>query len=177
MMENKKRGVVVLGLVLAALMAMSTVAYASLASFQAGKVNAVQVATGSSSSTTASQSWVDLPGSEIVVKVAAGKEKYFLATFSAESRCTRDGGTSGYCPLRILLNGTELAPAVGNDFAFDSAVTPDNADDKWEAHSIQRVIGPVASGTYTMKVQYRTTTADMDFRLDDWVFSVMKAKG
>ena len=48
-----------------------------------------------------------------------GETARIYAIFSAESACSA-AAPIGYCGVRIVVDGNELNPAVGNDFAFDS---------------------------------------------------------
>jgi hypothetical protein len=116
-------------------------------------------ATGVGATTTSSTAFTDLPGASTSVTVPAGATATLFISFSAESLCT--GG--GYCPVRVVVDGNEAAPVVGNDFAFDST-----DDGNWESHAIERVATGVAAGAHTVTVQYATTNAATTLRLDDW---------
>jgi hypothetical protein len=85
-----------------------------------------------------------------------------VVRFSGESDCA----ASGWCTLRILVNGVEANPKVGSDFAFDS---PDGGP--WQSLSIDRV-SDVIAGTgvarnVTIEVQVALVGSG-SWRLDDW---------
>ena len=82
-----------------------------------------------------------------------------IARFSAESNC--QGAASTWCSLRILVDGVEMNPAVGSDFAFDSP------GDNWSGKAIERTSGIVLSGTHTVTLQGALIFASQWF-LDDW---------
>ena len=166
----RKIKTITMALIAVALMASSAVAVSALATtHQSGKINNFKVASSKSASSTASTSYVAIPGAQVTMNVPAGKEKYFLATFTTESRCT---GTSGWCTVRILIDGVEMSPAVGTDFAFD---TPGNS---YRSLSVTRVVGPVTSGTHTIKAEYALVGVNLtNFWVDDWTFTVLRAAG
>jgi len=64
----------------------------------------------SPSFTTLTSTTVQVPGSFNQARI--------VARFSAESNCL--GGSSSYCSLRILVDGVEMNPAAGLNYAFDS---------------------------------------------------------
>jgi hypothetical protein len=63
---------------------------------------------------------------------------------------------------------TEMDPASGMDFAFDSVAT---SNDFWSASAMQRSIR-LPPGTYRIFVQRAVTNAATVFRLDDWDFQL-----
>ena len=106
--------------------------------------------------------WVQLTAGSITIP--AGQTGYLLATFSGESLCS---GTSGWCAVRVRVNGVESNPMTFTNFAFDSA-----GSDLWEAHSIQRISRLLGAGTHTVEVEWLYTTAGINDQLDDWLFQV-----
>lgn len=90
---------------------------------------------------------------------AAFNQARIIARFSGESNC--QGASSTWCSLRILVDGVEMNPAVGSDFAFDSP------GDNWSGKAIERTSGIVLSGTHTVTVQGALIFAS-DWFLDDW---------
>jgi len=106
------------------------------------------------------------------IVVPSGENALILARFSAESACY--GGT-GYCSLRILINGVEMDPVASVDFAFDSTDLGRETAGSWESHSMDRsrVVGP---GTYTIVVQRLSTQSATFFRLDDWSLTVERVQ-
>jgi hypothetical protein len=123
------------------------------------------VVSGTAISTTAT-SYTDIPGVTTTVTVPAGTQGRILARLSGESLCI--GTDGGWCTIRILVNATEAAPAAGGDFAFDSPATTTD----WESHSMDRSLGPLDPGTYTVKAQWARLAPVTQFVLDDWSFTV-----
>lgn len=117
------------------------------------------VQTKTAALTTTSAAYQSLTSGNI--QIPAGQTGHLVVTFSGESVCT--GGS--WCTLRVLVDGTELHPIVGTDFAFDSP------SDNWEAHSIQRISKPLVAGIYTVDVQW-AALGGATFRIDDWLFMV-----
>jgi hypothetical protein len=122
-------------------------------------------ATGANATATSSTTFVELPGASASVTVPTGATATLFVSFSAESLCT---GPSGYCPVRVLVDGNEAAPVVGNDFAFDSTDMGTETTQSWESHAIERVVTGLAAGSHTVTVQYAVTAATTTLRLDDW---------
>lgn len=120
--------------------------------------------TGTDATSTSSTSYVELPTASASITVPAGGAATLFISFSAESLCT---GT-GYCTVRVALDGNEIAPVVGNDFAFDSTDGGTETITSWESHAIQRVATGVAAGAHTVTIQYAVTNAATTLRLDDW---------
>ena len=168
-MTSRKR-LTIVGAVVAVLMVVSVVAYAATTAFVTKGINNVRIKTQTSDFTTSATTWVNLPTANFNMSVPTGQQKIFIAQFGAESLCT---GASGYCNVRILMDGVEMNPSSGKDFAFDTITT--GGADWWEAHQITRVAGPVPAGLHSFKVQVSTTDAVTQFRVDDWTFMVMKA--
>lgn len=124
---------------------------------------------------TSSQTFTDIPGASEAVTVPTGETGRIYVWFNAESACS--GGTgSQYCNVRILVNGTEIEPAAGTDFAFDSTDQADETASSWESHGMIRVSPVVNAGTYTVTVQGRTTSAATTLRLDDWTLLVQRVR-
>jgi hypothetical protein len=109
-----------------------------------------------------SSGWQEVTAGSITIPV--GQTGYLLTTFSSESFCT---GSSGWCSVRALVNGVESHPAVGTNFAFDSAGT-----DSWESHSMQRISSLLPGGTYAVRLECTRGSAINSFQLDDWLIRV-----
>ena len=105
----------------------------------------------------------------------AGETARIYVIFSAESACY-GGGADRYCGARIIVDGNELNPAVGNDFAFDSTDAGDEGTKSWESHAIARSSETLSAGNHTVKVQIRTTNAATTLRLDDWALVIFRTK-
>ena len=116
---------------------------------------------------------VALPGASASVNVPATSD--LLITFSAESACYNGGaGNDSWCEVQVLVDGTAAGPDPGNA-AFDSqdGTGTVETESSWESHSIQRVADNVAAGNHTITVMYGPGFGTADFRLDDWVLSVI----
>lgn len=164
-MRRGKRLAIIGGIVVG-LLTISAVAIAASNAFQSKGINNIRVKTETSSFSTSSTSWVTLPGASLTMSVPNGKQKLFIAEFDAESYC--QSGTQ-WCSIRIMMDGTEMHPAAGTNFAFDSVDT-----DRWESHAMSRTYGPVGPGQHTFVVQARVSNASTVFGLDDWTFKVFK---
>jgi hypothetical protein len=126
-------------------------------------------------SSTSSTTWVPVPGSDIAMTLSTSD--LINARFTAESLCA--GAGSGWCSARIVVysdatgNFTELNPASGTDFAFDSDAAG-SADDLYESNAIERSLR-LPAGDYRFRVEYAVTVLTNDAvisRLDDWHFAV-----
>ena len=166
-MQKRTRIAIVGGIVASLMIVSAVVAIAASNTFVTNGINNVRVKTQTSAYSTSSTSWVPLPGANFNMAVPNGLQKTFIAEFDGESAC--NGGT-GWCSIRILVDGVEMNPASGTDFAFDSA-----GEDRWEGHSMTRTFGPLSSGQHSFEVQIAVTNAATTFRLDDWTFKVFKA--
>lgn len=140
-----------------------------------GFVAAVSSQTSGTAVTTNSTSFVDLAGSSETFTVPAGETARIYAIFTAESACY-GAGANRYCGARIVVDGNELNPAVGNDFAFDSTDDGDEAAQSWESHAIARASETLSAGNHIVKVQIRTTNAANTLRIDDWALVIYRTK-
>jgi hypothetical protein len=135
----------------------------------------VNVVRETNATTTASTTYVNVAGASTAITVPAGESALILARFSAESACY-GGGTAGHwCSLRIRIDGVDMDPSSGMDFAFDSTNGGDEGPSAWESHSMDRsrVVGP---GTHVVVVQAATTNATVTLRLDDWSLTVERSQ-
>jgi len=103
---------------------------------------------------------ITIPGPQVGILVA---------TFTAESNCT--GAADGWCNIIISCDGTELQPAVGTDFAFDS-VGAASSSSNWHSLSVVRRSNTLAGGGHSCEVRENLANGATNFRLDDWVFTV-----
>jgi hypothetical protein len=132
--------------------------------------------TSTSAASTTSTSFVDLAGSSETIAVPAGETARIYVVFSAESSCSGGGANQRFCGVRIVVDGNELNPAAGNDFAFDSTDVGDEGTASWESHAIVRSSETLSAGSHTVKVQIRTTNAATTLRLDDWALVIYRTK-
>jgi hypothetical protein len=124
---------------------------------------------------TNNAAWSTIGALSQTVTVPAGAPMRLVATFSAESACY-GGGSDNWCSIRIVVDGNELTPATGTNFAFDSNDDNTETNHSWEAHSIQRYSDVLAPGDHTVIVQgqiHGTAT----HRIDDAVLSTMLVRG
>ena len=135
-----------------------------------GTNSKVALARGSAAFATTSDSWTNLTGASVSIRIPAGQRAILLATFSGESLC--NGGFVGdECDVRVLFNGSQGQPgpaAPNSGAAFDSE---GSGDDYREMHSMQRSKGPFGPGLYTVRVQVETCCGTT-FTLDDWHLTV-----
>jgi hypothetical protein len=132
----------------------------------------LKVVHGDTATSTTSTTFVDVPGAATSITVdPCGRTTcaVILARFSAESACY---GVSGWCSVRILINSKEADPVVGTDFAFDSTSNGNETVGSWESHAVERSRAYFTPGTYSVKVQYATTSSGIKAVLDDWTLVV-----
>jgi hypothetical protein len=123
-----------------------------------GQINQVSQTHGPDGDSTTSTTYVNVPGGSQTITTATSG--IVLARFSAESACR--GTAGGWCSVRLLIDGQEMAPQVGSDFAFDSP-TPAG----YASHSMDRS-AVVQAGTHTVSIQYEVVSGATSVRLDDW---------
>jgi hypothetical protein len=156
----------------------SGAAFAVLTFASGGFIERVVIARETSASTTTSTSFVAVPGASVGVFVPSGTTRLIMARYSAESACS--GGT-GYCSVRIVARNnstgaiTELQPAVGIDFAFDSTDAGRETGSSWESHSMDRS-QRLGAGSYTISAQRAVTSSATTLRLDDWSLTVEQSR-
>jgi len=141
-----------------------------------GYVAEVSAQTGGNVVSTNSTAFVDLAGSSETFSVPTGETARIYAVFSAETACFGGGGNPRQCGVRILVDGNELNPAVGTNFAFDSTDNGDETDNSWESHAIARSSDTLSAGSHTVRVQIRTTDAATTLRIDDWGLLIFRTK-
>lgn len=140
-------------------------------------VRVVRDAIDNAYSETTTTTWTDFPGAATTITVPSNQQALILVRFSGESSCaaTSSEGT-GYCSVRVLVNGVEAEPSDGDLFAF--GVVSEGTFKEYESHSVDRSLGPLAPGTYTVKLQWKTTvyTGIVAMTLDDWSFTVERVR-
>jgi hypothetical protein len=123
------------------------------------------------STTTNSVAWVNLYNTTITVPNGKGTS-YLRARYTAESLCEAVG-VPGICRVRITyFNGmvalTELEPASGIDFAFDSTDNGTESTNSVEGHAIERTSNLLPPGMYQVNVELSVDNAAVNFTVDDW---------
>ena len=168
-MSKFKKTLVITGAVVAAGVLIGTAAYAVVVGRQGTLSERQHFVHNTNAFTTTSAAFVTVPSAVRSVTVPSGTVRMLDARFTAESECV---GSTGWCSVRIVVvtpSGAvvELDPAVGTDFAFDSA----SGSDRWEGHAIERTSRFLGAGTYRVMVQTRVVGATR-VRLDDWTLAV-----
>lgn len=167
---TRKNRLTIVGAVVAVLMLGAAGAYAAFNATVTNGVNNIRIKSSTTAFSTQSNTFVQVTGATFDMAVPNNQMKTFIAEFSAESWC--DGADTGWCSIRILIDGNEMTPAVGSNFAFDSDAV---GNDKWESHTVTRYVADVGPGLHTFSVEALTTETDTAFFLDDWTFMVTKA--
>lgn len=127
-----------------------------------------------------STSWVDVATTTITIP--ASTRAVIDARFSATSICVGTPVVLGAnCFVRILIGGVEGQPNGVNLSVFDSIrnVEPnifDGFDIAQQAHMIERVRGPLGSGTYTVTVQSFVPYSGATLALINWLLEVQRIK-
>ena len=123
-----------------------------------GLITDVAVASSDEHEAVGSTDWTNLTDATVSVDVADGAEGLLIVRFSALSRC--NGALDGACLIRLLVDGEQMDPAFEEDSAVNrpyfDLVDPGQPDNpEGEAHTIERSIEGLGSGTHVVKVQYR----------------------
>jgi hypothetical protein len=134
---------------------------------------AVKTINSTDNTDTSSTSYVDLASSSAAIEVPSGNTATLVVTFSAESACY--GSLNASCSVRINVDGNQMKPDAGNDFAFDSSDSASTSSAA-EGHAMVRYANSIAAGNHTVSIQYRVSNASAHFRLDDWAVSVVAYK-
>jgi hypothetical protein len=129
---------------------------------------------GTDAQITRRKAFVPFPTAKTTILVPPNKKAIIDASFTAESACypVNAALAVGWCSVRILLDGVEMSPVVGTDFAFDSSNGGLQRNQSWEAHAMDRsskdTVGP---GAHTIEVEWGVVggaAGNTEFRLDDW---------
>jgi hypothetical protein len=131
----------------------------------------VKNANGTGSETTSSTGFTDLAATTF--EVPSGSTATLVANFSAETACY---GADAYCGVRIVVDGSELTPSAGTDFAFDSTANDTETNKSLASHGIVRYATGITAGNHTIDVQYRVSDGAATFRVDDWALSLVAYK-
>lgn len=180
---NRSRMVRAVGVFLAgSLIALGARATMAAPATREGKaIDRVKVVTETAPHTIdlSQSSFVDLPGATTPIAVADGSSAHILVRFSAESDC--GGRVAAWCSVQIKVADEEGSPVSGTTFAFDTV--EDDGIGKYEAHAMERVVGPFTAGAYTVRVRWAMVLTDScpcagtsKFRLDDWTLVVERIK-
>jgi hypothetical protein len=124
-------------------------------------VTRVAILTQDTAAIFTSSAWTNV-GS---LSIYAGQSQLIDVTYTAESACS---GSSGWCSVRVLVDGVEADPVVGTDFAFNEAEGPAS----WESHSVERVRAVSFTGFHSVVVQ-TAQVGGTTHRLDDWTLRAL----
>lgn len=161
-----RRAIAVVGVALALVLVGASIAVAASTTAGGTSVSRARVLTEDTATIWSGGAYANLG----TLTIYAGSGSVILSTFSSEVACY---GGSGWCNVRILVDGVEANPVVGTDFAFDSTDGGSETSLSWESHSMQRskVIG--GTGTHTVVVQVAQVGGGVTARYDDWTLSLL----
>jgi hypothetical protein len=132
---------------------------------------AVKNTSSTSDSNTSSTSYGNV--ATTTIDVPSGSTATLVANFSAESLCY---GAVGTCSVKISVDGNEMNPNAGNDFAFDSTENNTKTSNAYDGNAIVRYLPNIAAGSHSIAVEYRVSNSSIHFRVDDWALSVVAYK-
>jgi len=139
-----------------------------------GAIDRVGVVRSTAIFNTSTTSFATIPGATIKVTVPAGEHVLLIARFTTQDDCTvGDQAPTGHCLARILANTTEMAPASGGSI-IDSV--QNGAPAGIGSAALDRSIGPVGPGTYTIAVQVKVTSGLMILEVTDWHITVERVR-
>jgi hypothetical protein len=142
-----------------------------------GAVRQVRAVGEATAQTRASTAWALVPGMSI--NIAAPGPTFLLARFGDETNCY--GSNAGWCSVRILVNGVEMDPAAGLNYAMDSPNAGGDGNTAWEGHFLERFSKCLPAGNYNITVQWASrqigAAAIPTFQLDDYTLVVEQIAG
>jgi hypothetical protein len=116
-----------------------------------GTISRVAIATGGSATAFTGQVWKTVGTVDIYAPALAT----IVVRFTAESACF---GTTGYCSLRVLIDGTETFPFSGLNFAFNQLGTSVGG----QGLSVERVDQTKSTGTHRVAIQAASAGVNSD---------------
>jgi hypothetical protein len=151
--------------------------------YSGGALEGVRKVAENSPTTTASHTYVNVPGAAASWFVPANDSDLLNVSFTAECRLINNalppGGAANWVELRVLLTRAPAAAGfptfmqpydVGSPMAFCSA----NEYAMHGANFAARVSGGATGATYTAQVQYRVTgAAGLTAWLDDYMIELL----
>jgi hypothetical protein len=156
-----RRAALVAGAAALGVLVSSGVAFALVTSHSGTSVTRVSGLTNDTAVVYTSNAYVNV-GTTSIFALAG---QFIDARFTAETLCM--GGTSGWCSVRILVDGVEAEPVVGTDFAFSAC----GSATSWESNSVERVHTVATTGFHSVTVQAASVGTGVTDRLDDWTLS------
>ena len=172
-MRSRRAFVIALAVAVVGVAAAATALAA--VSGSAGPITAVKVVSDNGTQETSSRTFVDVPGAATTISVPAGQRGLILARFSAASQCGSLNPDDDGCFVRILVGGVEAQPATAGPFDMAACCPNSSNGDAFESHQIERSLGPLASGSYRVKVQWQAD-AENQFMLWGWHLTVERAR-
>ena len=91
-------------------------------------------------------------------------------SFSGESNCS---GASGFCLVRILVDGTEVQEGL---VIFDNTELGVQDLGTVEAHAVVRSVANIGAGPHTVTIQRNVSVGTITFVLDGWGLQVQAFK-
>jgi hypothetical protein len=131
-------------------------------------VRVVTSTVGVENSATRSTAFSRIPGAATTVVIPSGRA-VFLIRFSASEWC--QGSPSSHCSVIIRVNGQEAFPRAGYNANFD-----DGGAENPESHAIERAIGPLDAGTYTIEALWSVSNSILEFRMFMWTLVVERLR-
>jgi hypothetical protein len=116
---------------------------------------------------------MNLAGMSMTMSVPSSQKALLIITFSAETNCYWEGQMTGFCGLRVLVDGS--MPAPGEVF-FNSVATNSGTGAGWQTNSMQWVAGPLSAGSHTITVQWHVDNASVHFGIDRRILTVLRSK-
>ena len=132
-----------------------------------GLVAAYAWATGGFSQTS-STSFEDVASTSITVPPTTTATLFI--SFSGESNCS---GASGFCLVRILVDGTDVQESL---VIFDNTELGVQDLGTVEAHAVVRSVANIAAGPHTVTIQRNVSAGGITFVLDGWGLQVQALK-
>lgn len=165
-MFRKRRVATVAVAVAALLLTAAGVATAAVTTKSGTSVTRVSVLTQGTAAVYTGAAWVTIGTTSLYATAGS----FVVATFTAESACY---GGSGWCSVRVLVDGGEAEPVAGTDFAFNSTDNGTESASSWESHSVQRTRSVAVSAYHAVAVQVTQVGAGVAHRVDDWALSAI----
>jgi hypothetical protein len=133
-----------------------------------GAVTAVYTATATSTVSTTSNSYVDVPDMQVTVTVPSRQRALLIITFSAETFCLSNSGAQGGCFVTATVNGAGGPQPPSAIFASTTA--------EYESHSMQFVAGPLAAGNHIVRIRYSPNVVGGYFEIGPRTLTVLRSK-
>lgn len=112
---------------------------------------------------TTSGTFSNVPGARMKITVPSGAPGLVIVRFTGQAGC-ESGIATAFCSLRIFVGGKQAQPKTkGAAFIFVGATS----DGQFGSYATERSRGGLSPGTYTVRVQWRTTSG-ADFSLENW---------